>query len=98
MKKNSLTFTLLLTAAIVLGGGAKVSAQESLFGRENNGPRSSNHQESLLRDNINPNGNFTLGGVTNSENPETAPLGSGIAMLVAAGAGYALLKRKEEQQ
>lgn len=97
MKKNSLTFTLLLTAAIVLGGGAKVSAQESLFGRENNGPRGGNHQESLLRDT--PNESFNLGGVTNNENPtETSPLGSGIAMLVAAGAGYALLKRKEEQQ
>lgn len=94
MKKNSLTFTLLLTAAIVLGGGAKVSAQESLFGRENNGPRGGNHQESLLRDT--PNGSFNLGGSTN-ENPD-APLGSGIVMLMAAGAGYALLKRKEEQQ
>ena len=96
MKKNSLTFTLLLTAAIVLGGGAKVSAQESLFGRENNGPRGGNHQESLLRGTT--NGSFTLGDVTNNENPTEAPIGSGIVMLMAAGAGYALLKRKEEQK
>ena len=37
----------------------------------------------------------TLGGTT-QENPTSAPIGSGIAVLVAAGAGYALLKRKEE--
>ena len=86
---------LLLTVAFVLGCGAKASAQESLFGRENNGPRSSNHEESLLRGAVNGSG-FELGGSTN-ENPDAAPLGSGIAMLVAAGAGYALLKRKEEQ-
>ena len=38
------------------------------------------------------------GGLGNAqqEDPTTAPLGSGIAVLVAAGAGYALLKRKEE--
>lgn len=41
---------------------------------------------------------FILGGAQN-ENPTTdAPLGSGIVLLMAAGAGYALLKRKEEQQ
>jgi hypothetical protein len=39
--------------------------------------------------------NGTLGGAT-QEDPTNAPLGSGIAVLVAAGAGYALLKRKEE--
>ena len=38
---------------------------------------------------------LTLGGAEN-ENP--APLGSGVVLLMAAGAGYALLKRKEEQQ
>ena len=97
MKKSNLAFMLLLTVAFVLGCGAKASAQESLFGRENNGPRGGNHEESLLRGAVNGSG-FELGGVTNNENPETAPLGSGIAMLVAAGAGYALLKRKEEQQ
>ena len=38
------------------------------------------------------------GGLGNAqqEDPTTAPLGGGIAVLVAAGAGYALLKRKEE--
>ena len=51
------------------------------------------HRSSLQRD-----GNSTLNGSlggTQQEDP-TSPLGSGIAFLVAAGAGYALLKRKEE--
>jgi hypothetical protein len=51
----------------------------------------------LLRGGTDSEG-FTLGGAQN-ENPTTdAPLGSGIVILMAAGAGYALLKRKEEQQ
>lgn len=36
---------------------------------------------------------MTLGGVTNNENP-TAPLGSGLLIMVAAGAGYAVARRK----
>lgn len=41
-----------------------------------------------------------IGGLTFEQEDPTidpnAPIGSGIAILVAAGAGYALLKRKEE--
>lgn len=38
-----------------------------------------------------------LGGAT-TENPTEVPLGSGIAILVAAGVGYTLLKKKEDKQ
>ena len=38
--------------------------------------------------------NITLGGVTNNENPTEAPLGSGLLIMVAAGAGYAVARRK----
>ena len=38
---------------------------------------------------------ISLGGAE-SENP--TPVGSGIIVLMAAGAGYALLKRKEDKQ
>lgn len=38
-----------------------------------------------------------LGGAT-EENPTGAPLGNGIAVLVAVGAGYVLVKRKEDKQ
>ena len=96
MKKKNLLLTFLL-AALILGGGAKALAQ-SLFGKESSQSNYdySTHQ-SLMRGGSGTG--FDLGGVTNNENPtETTPLGSGIAMLVAAGAGYALLKRKEEQQ
>lgn len=37
----------------------------------------------------------TIGGMTN-ENP--TPVGSGLLIMVAAGAGYALLKKKEEKR
>lgn len=38
-----------------------------------------------------------LGGAT-TENPTEAPVGGGIAILVVAGVGYTLLKRKEDMQ
>ena len=95
MKKKNLLLTFLL-AALILGGGAKALAQ-SLFGKESSQSNYdySTHQ-SLMRGDS--EAGFDLGGVTNKENPTDAPLGSGIVMLMAAGAGYALLKRKEEQQ
>lgn len=43
----------------------------------------------------NRGGGIGLGGAE-SENP--TPVGSGIIVLMAAGAGYALLKRKEDKQ
>jgi hypothetical protein len=53
------------------------------------------HRSSLQRDGNSSTLNGSLVG-TQQEDPTSAPLGSGIAFLVAAGAGYALLKRKEE--
>ena len=38
------------------------------------------------------------GGMTPQNPNEEAPLGSGLMLLVAAGAGYAALKRKEDKQ
>ena len=38
-----------------------------------------------------------LGGAM-TENPTEAPVGGGIAILVVAGVGYTLLKRKEDMQ
>ena len=43
------------------------------------------------------NNGIGLGGAT-TENPTETPLGSGIAILVVAGVGYTLLKRKEDKQ
>lgn len=38
-----------------------------------------------------------LGGAT-TENPTEAPIGGGIAVLVVAGVGYTILKKKEDKQ
>ena len=40
-------------------------------------------------------GGITLGGMTQDD--PTSPLGSGLLILAAAGAGYVLLKKKEEK-
>ena len=37
-------------------------------------------------------------GEAENENPTETPLGGGIVILTAIGAGYALLKRKEDKQ
>lgn len=37
-------------------------------------------------------------GEAENQNPTETPLGGGIAILTAIGAGYALLKRKEDKQ
>ena len=45
-------------------------------------------------------GNETFGGVTLNgfEHNDFVPLGGGLAILVAAGAGYAALKRRKEER
>ena len=53
--------------------------------------RSGGNQENL-------SSNFTLGGLTQENPTATAPLGSGLLILTATGAGYALLKKKEEKK
>lgn len=58
---------------------------ESLLGKEGTG--GTREQNSSLTG--------SLGGAQ-QEDPTSAPLGSGIVVLLTAGAGYALLKRKEE--
>ena len=58
----------------------------------------SNKNHGMLNSTGNRNNDSQLNGTISGytiEDP-TAPLGSGIAVLVAVGAGYALLKRKEE--
>ena len=40
----------------------------------------------------------TEDGFTNADFGETAPLGSGLAILIGAGLGYVALKKKEDKQ
>ena len=51
----------------------------------------------MNRNGSNINNGVGLGGAT-TENPTEAPVGGGIAILVVAGVGYTLLKRKEDKQ
>ena len=104
MKRNKIIIASLLTALMLgVGVNSKAFAQGSLFGKDGStANREYAKQGGLLGSrngsDVNITGNLTLG-EANNENPTTeAPLGSGIVMLMAAGAGYALLKRKEEQQ
>lgn len=113
MKKKNLFLTFLL-AALVLGGAvnSKALAQESFIGNQTGDNNAVLNKGIMGRGNSVDNQDyfsrggllgdrsgtgFTLGGAEN-ENPTEAPLGSGVVLLMAAGAGYALLKRKEEQQ
>ena len=76
-------------AALLLSANnlnAQNDGNRGLFGRG----VTSDNAESNNRD-----GGVGLGGAEN-ENP--TPVGSGIAILTAIGAGYALLKRKEDKQ
>lgn len=76
-----------LLSLILLFGGVSLSlnAQSDSFFRNGYDNDYTN------RDNI--TNDITLGGVTNDENP-TVPVGSGLLIMVAAGAGYAVARRK----
>ena len=41
-------------------------------------------------------GDITSDNITNADFGESAPIGSGIAILIGAGLGYAVLKKKED--
>lgn len=48
--------------------------------------------------NITGSANINPGGFSNADFGEQSPLGSGIAIMLAAGLGYAALKKKEDEQ
>lgn len=67
-----------------------------MFARGGNADNADN--VSLMnRNGSNINNGVGLGGAM-TENPTEAPVGGGIAILVVAGVGYTLLKRKEDMQ
>ena len=86
---------MLMFGALSVNAQNQTPENRGLFGRGENADR----QVSGIRGiGINIGGN-SENGITNSGigEPE-APLGSGIIMLVAAGLGYAALKKKEDEQ
>lgn len=87
-------WAMLLVALLLMYAAPSQMAAQSLFGKEDSDAYFDYSQrEGVMGTRGDPG--MELGGAI-KENP--TPLGGGIALLVAAGAGYALLKRKEEQQ
>ena len=86
IKKKTLVFSIGLAALMLSANNLNAQNGGGLFGRG----MTSDNAEYSNRDGVG------LGSAEN-ENP-TAPLGSGIVVLTAIGAGYALLKRKEDKQ
>ena len=94
---KTLAFSLVL-AALTLTANHLNAQDRGLFGM---GPSAANYdynysnRDGLLNANINSNSN-TGNGIQNDS--FGAPLGSGIAILLAAGAGYAVVRRKRSRK
>ena len=88
---------LIATTAIILGLGLTSFAQGNMFHR-NNGDGSSYFAEQSTGMRGGEGGILTPGLPTHglSEN-QNAPLGSGIVLLTALGAGYVVAKRRREE-
>ena len=87
LKRKAIALSLGLAAMMLLATNLTAQNGGGIFER------------GFVSDNVESNnrdGGIGLGGAQ-SEDP-TSPLGSGIAILTAIGAGYALLKRKEDKQ
>lgn len=84
------TLRLFFIAAITLTTQSIVSAQGGLFHRGSQNENDNNHGSFLYREN-----NSITSDISN-QTFET-PIGSGLVILLSAGAGYALLKNKKEE-
>ena len=94
MTKKVLTLSLAMLAATPIG----VFAQEGLFQRGMSdesyyGFGGSTEKSGLLGDR-----SVATGTINNQTFGQSVPLGSGVIILLAAGAGYAVLKRKEDEK
>lgn len=91
MKKQTKMRALMLSLIMVLGMLVPMTMNAQNGGTDNFFQGSSDNYGN--RD-TNVNGSMTLGNAT-QEDPSSAPLGSGLLIMTAVGAGYALLKKKE---
>ena len=95
MKNKTKTIMLLLVLTVALLSPLCTNAQEGgLFGLGNKATEQ-NDNYGMMKGGYRGGEGVGLGGAE-SENP--TPVGSGIIILMAAGAGYAMLKRKEDKQ
>ena len=82
---KTIVFSLGLAAMTLSANNLNAQNGGGLFGRGDNPEYSNRDGETSFTVNTQDFGN-------------DAPLGSGVVILLAAGAGYAVFKRKEEQQ
>ena len=102
MKKNARkrATVLSLAMAAMLALPTMASAQESrsnyggIFGT-NPSAENANKEHGLLNGNRDTNAGITIGGMQ-QENP--SPIGSGLFVLAAAGAGYVFVKSRKKQK
>lgn len=104
LKKKSLLLTLVLSVGLLLPIGASAQTGSGVFYRGDNAESADNpsmmNRSGIGGYNLN-NQNFGSGGYelhNQTFGQETTPLGSGLLILVAAGAGYALKKRKNNSK
>lgn len=88
-------FSLLMLAALSAPLGA--SAQEGLFQRGVSDEAYYGYGGASSKSFIG-NRDATTGVINNQIFGQPVPVGSGMLILLAAGAGYAILKRKEDEQ
>lgn len=94
MTKKALVLSMAMLAALPIGA----FAQDGLFHRglpddAYYGFGDSNEKTGLLGDR-----SVTTGTINNQTFGQSVPVGSGVILLLAAGAGYTMLKRKEDKQ
>ena len=110
MKRKIVMFSMLLAAMLLTSNLYAQEKQGGLFGKDwfsglfssddaNVEELEAEEYQGLFAGNNRDNIQWSdgIGNQGFNQNPQETPLGSGVLMLVAAGAGYALLKRKEEK-
>ena len=97
-KKTLKAFVLSVAMAALLSLPLAMNAQNGggMFGLGNKGAEQEENS-GMMRGGYRGGEGIGLGGAE-AENPTEAPIGGGIAILTAIGAGYALLKRKEDKR
>lgn len=97
--KTLKAFVLFLGLSMLTATQLNAQHGGGMFARGGNADNADNADNVSLmnRNGSNINNGVGLGGAT-TENPTEAPVGGGIAILVVAGVGYTLLKRKEDMQ
>ena len=92
MKKQIVRKVTLLSFMLMFGAFSTFAQNGGMFGKGQGGKYDSNSKGML---DVSISGNDE-GGITNGGIGEETPLGGGIAILLAAGLGYAALKKKED--